>query len=164
MRRTVEWYLEDPQARGAAVEPQLGDAFAYEAEDRLFAALDRAAAEIAAIRDARSRHGPHLQPSEGAGGRNRENDPSSDRIRRLATTTALSLVQLPPSQPPASWSGPIRSRRRAAGPCPMNSMCRPATTPRKSYPLAMVLHGAGGDHKTVFAGLGSGRARRKSTG
>jgi nucleoside-diphosphate-sugar epimerase len=49
MRRTVEWYLEDPQARGSAVESQLGDAFAYDAEDRLFAALDRMAAEVAAI-------------------------------------------------------------------------------------------------------------------
>ena len=49
MRRTVEWYLEDPTARGAAVEPQLGDAFAYDAEDRLFDALDRMEREIAAI-------------------------------------------------------------------------------------------------------------------
>lgn len=44
--RTVEWYLADPEGRGAAVELQLRDTFSYELEDRILAQLDRARSEI----------------------------------------------------------------------------------------------------------------------
>lgn len=40
MRRTVQWYLEDPDRRGRSVEPQLRDPFRYDIEDQLFAELD----------------------------------------------------------------------------------------------------------------------------
>lgn len=46
VRRTVEWYLADPERRGAAVEPQLRDTFSYELEDRILAQLDHARSEI----------------------------------------------------------------------------------------------------------------------
>jgi nucleoside-diphosphate-sugar epimerase len=49
LRRTVEWYLEDLEGRGSVVEPQLGDGFRYDLEDRLFQALDRMAAEAESI-------------------------------------------------------------------------------------------------------------------
>jgi hypothetical protein len=49
VRRTVEWYLEDPEGRGRAVEPQLRDAFRYDVEDRVLAELDRAKVAIEAI-------------------------------------------------------------------------------------------------------------------
>jgi nucleoside-diphosphate-sugar epimerase len=49
LHRTVEWYMEDPESRGRAVELELGDAFSYVVEDKLFGALDRAAAEIGMI-------------------------------------------------------------------------------------------------------------------
>jgi nucleoside-diphosphate-sugar epimerase len=49
LRTTVEWYLADPDGRGTPVEPQLGDPFRYDVEDRLFAELDAARVRIAAI-------------------------------------------------------------------------------------------------------------------
>ena len=49
IRRTVDWFLEDPAARGGAAEPQLKDAFRYDMEDRIIAELDRARAAIEAI-------------------------------------------------------------------------------------------------------------------
>lgn len=49
LRRTVEWYLEDPAGRGSAVEPQLQDAFSYDVEDRVMAELDRAKAAVEAM-------------------------------------------------------------------------------------------------------------------
>lgn len=49
LRRTVEWYLEDPEERGKSVEPQLRDTFSYALEDRILAYLDRAKAEIEAL-------------------------------------------------------------------------------------------------------------------
>lgn len=49
LRRTVEWYLEDPEGRGRIVEPQLRDMFSYDLEDRILAQLDRAKAEIEAM-------------------------------------------------------------------------------------------------------------------
>lgn len=49
LQRTVEWYLEDIDARGRAVEPQLRDPFRYDIEDRVLAALDRAHGEVRAI-------------------------------------------------------------------------------------------------------------------
>jgi nucleoside-diphosphate-sugar epimerase len=49
MRRTVEWYLEDPQNRGGAVEPQLRDPFRYDVEDQLFAAIDELHQRIDAL-------------------------------------------------------------------------------------------------------------------
>jgi len=49
MQRTVDWYLEDPEARGRAVEPQLGDAFRYDIEDAILAALDKLLLEIEAL-------------------------------------------------------------------------------------------------------------------
>lgn len=49
LRQTVEWYLEDPEGRGSAVEPQLRDTFSYELEDRILAELDRARTAIEAL-------------------------------------------------------------------------------------------------------------------
>lgn len=49
IRRTVEWYLEDPDGRGRVVEPQLRDPFRYDVEDRLFDALDHSRRRIDAI-------------------------------------------------------------------------------------------------------------------
>lgn len=49
LQRTVEWFLEDVAARGAAAESQLRDSFRYDLEDRLLAALDNARAQIEAI-------------------------------------------------------------------------------------------------------------------
>jgi len=49
LRRTIEWYLEDPEGRGTAVEPQLRDGFRYDLEDLLLEVLDRAEADIQAI-------------------------------------------------------------------------------------------------------------------
>jgi nucleoside-diphosphate-sugar epimerase len=49
MRRTVEWYMQDPDNRGRTVEPQLRDPFRYDVEDKLFAAIDEARDRIDAI-------------------------------------------------------------------------------------------------------------------
>lgn len=49
LHRTVEWYLENPEARGTSVEPQLRDTFSYDLEDRILAEMDRAGAEIAGM-------------------------------------------------------------------------------------------------------------------
>lgn len=49
IRRTIEWYLEDPDGRGRVVEPQLRDPFRYDVEDRLFAELDEMSRRIEAI-------------------------------------------------------------------------------------------------------------------
>jgi nucleoside-diphosphate-sugar epimerase len=49
LQRTVEWYLEDREGRGRAVEPQLRDPFRYDVEDRVLAALDRAQAEVESL-------------------------------------------------------------------------------------------------------------------
>jgi len=49
LRRTIEWYLEDPEGRGTAVEPQLQDGFRYDLEDLLLEALDRTQSDIEAI-------------------------------------------------------------------------------------------------------------------
>ncbi len=49
MRRTIEWYLEDPDGRGRPVEEALRDPFDYDTEDRLFNVLDIARREIEAI-------------------------------------------------------------------------------------------------------------------
>ena len=49
MRRTVEWYLEDPAGRGGSVEPQLRDPFRYDVEDQVFAAIDEMQQRVAAI-------------------------------------------------------------------------------------------------------------------
>ncbi|MEM5516465.1 NAD-dependent epimerase/dehydratase family protein [Henriciella sp. AS95] len=49
LRRTVEWYLEDPKERGTAVESQLRDTFSYDLEDRILAQLDKAKSEIEAM-------------------------------------------------------------------------------------------------------------------
>ncbi|MBU0556718.1 MAG: NAD-dependent epimerase/dehydratase family protein [Alphaproteobacteria bacterium] len=49
IQRTVDWYLEDPEMRGRAVEPQLRDSFAYEAEDAILAAMDKLLLEIDAL-------------------------------------------------------------------------------------------------------------------
>jgi len=49
VRRTVEWFLEDAAARGAATEPQLRDPFRYDLEDRLLVALDDVRDRIDAI-------------------------------------------------------------------------------------------------------------------
>lgn len=66
MRRTVDWYLEDPEGRGRAVEGQLRDPFAYDVEDRLLEIADRAEAEIGAldIPDPDMAH-PYSHPKEG---------------------------------------------------------------------------------------------------
>jgi nucleoside-diphosphate-sugar epimerase len=49
MQRTVEWYLEDPQARGHSVEPQLRDPFRYDIEDQFFTELDELKRRIDSI-------------------------------------------------------------------------------------------------------------------
>ncbi|MCA8900590.1 MAG: hypothetical protein KDA53_05010 [Hyphomonas sp.] len=49
LRQTVEWYLEDPEGRGSAVEPQLRDTFSYELEDKILSELDRARTAIESL-------------------------------------------------------------------------------------------------------------------
>lgn len=49
LQRTVEWYLEVPDGRGRAVEPQLRDPFRYDLEDRVIEALDRASDAISSL-------------------------------------------------------------------------------------------------------------------
>ncbi|GGA68726.1 hypothetical protein GCM10011490_19040 [Pseudoclavibacter endophyticus] len=47
--RTVDWFLDDPEERGRAVEPQLKDPFDYDTEDAILRILDRARADVAAL-------------------------------------------------------------------------------------------------------------------
>jgi nucleoside-diphosphate-sugar epimerase len=49
MRKTVDWYLQDPEGRGRIVEPQLADPFRYDIEDALIRELDAARDRIAAL-------------------------------------------------------------------------------------------------------------------
>ncbi|MEP7314300.1 MAG: NAD-dependent epimerase/dehydratase family protein, partial [Pseudomonadota bacterium] len=49
IRKTVEWYMDDPDGRGRAVEQQLADPFRYDVEESLMRELDAARARIAAI-------------------------------------------------------------------------------------------------------------------
>jgi nucleoside-diphosphate-sugar epimerase len=49
IRKTVDWILEDVQARGHATEAQLRDPFRYDLEDKLLAALDRMQRDVAGL-------------------------------------------------------------------------------------------------------------------
>ncbi|MGD9945642.1 MAG: NAD-dependent epimerase/dehydratase family protein [Burkholderiaceae bacterium] len=49
LTRSINWLIENPLQRGGEVEQQLGDPFAYDAEDRLIDAYQAAMAEARAI-------------------------------------------------------------------------------------------------------------------